>query len=193
MTTVKKTLYVGGLDDNVTVDTLRGAFIPFGEIRDISLPLDYKTRMNRIEFIINKSINLLKRIVLTFKFDTREDALDAVDNMHDSEIFGRTINCTIAKQSTVDKNKSQMDHQQHFQPYLNIYHQVATKKSLYAIVFEIHPRGESPEFNPALFLPLGHRDRGTETRQSFYILFREALLELGYSNELYGMYTRECT
>jgi RNA recognition motif-containing protein len=34
----KATLFVGGLDNQVTAQTLHGAFIPFGEIADISLP-----------------------------------------------------------------------------------------------------------------------------------------------------------
>ena len=34
----KATLFVGGLDSQVTAQTLHDAFIPFGEIADISLP-----------------------------------------------------------------------------------------------------------------------------------------------------------
>jgi RNA recognition motif-containing protein len=34
----KATLFVGGLDNQVTAQTLHDAFIPFGEIADISLP-----------------------------------------------------------------------------------------------------------------------------------------------------------
>jgi RNA recognition motif-containing protein len=34
----KATVFVGGLDSQVTAETLHNAFIPFGEIADISLP-----------------------------------------------------------------------------------------------------------------------------------------------------------
>lgn len=34
----KSTLFIGGLDHAVTVQTLHEAFIPFGEIVDVSLP-----------------------------------------------------------------------------------------------------------------------------------------------------------
>jgi hypothetical protein len=34
----KATVYVGGLAPEVTITTLQGAFIPFGEIADVSLP-----------------------------------------------------------------------------------------------------------------------------------------------------------
>ena len=34
----KATVFVGGLDNNVNEQTLHDAFIPFGEIVDISIP-----------------------------------------------------------------------------------------------------------------------------------------------------------
>lgn len=34
----KATVFVGGLDNQVTAHTLHEAFIPFGEIVDVSLP-----------------------------------------------------------------------------------------------------------------------------------------------------------
>ncbi|EGC38377.1 hypothetical protein DICPUDRAFT_76077 [Dictyostelium purpureum] len=79
----KNVIYVGGLDENVTTDILRGAFIPFGNITDINLPIDYKTQKSKgFGFV---------------EFELPEDAADALDNMHESEIYGKVINCTIAK------------------------------------------------------------------------------------------------
>jgi RNA recognition motif-containing protein len=34
----KATIFVGGLDSQVTAETLYDAFIPFGEISDVTLP-----------------------------------------------------------------------------------------------------------------------------------------------------------
>ena len=34
----KATVYVGGLDNNVNENTLYDAFIPFGEVVDVSIP-----------------------------------------------------------------------------------------------------------------------------------------------------------
>lgn len=34
----KATIFVGGLDSQVTAETLHDAFIPFGEIADVTLP-----------------------------------------------------------------------------------------------------------------------------------------------------------
>lgn len=40
----KKILYVGGLDLKVDEAMLHAAFIPFGEIRDVQIPVDHLTR-----------------------------------------------------------------------------------------------------------------------------------------------------
>jgi peptidyl-prolyl isomerase E (cyclophilin E) len=73
----KTTLYVGGLDELVTQDIFRAAFIPFGEILDISVPLDHVTGKHRgFGFI---------------QYESAEDAEAAVDNMNHAELFGRTL------------------------------------------------------------------------------------------------------
>ncbi len=43
----KRVLYVGGLADEVEEKILHAAFIPFGDIADISIPLDYSTQKHR--------------------------------------------------------------------------------------------------------------------------------------------------
>jgi RNA recognition motif-containing protein len=40
---LKRVLYVGNLDDNVTKEVLEAAFIPFGDIRTIAIPKDRLT------------------------------------------------------------------------------------------------------------------------------------------------------
>ncbi len=58
-------------------------FIPFGEIVDISVPLDYENNKHRgFGFI---------------EFENTEDAAAAIDNMNDSELFGRTIRVNFAR------------------------------------------------------------------------------------------------
>ena len=39
----KPVVYVGGLDDQVDEKVLHSAFIPFGEIKTIEMPLDHTT------------------------------------------------------------------------------------------------------------------------------------------------------
>jgi peptidyl-prolyl isomerase E (cyclophilin E) len=39
----KSVIYIGGIDDSITEDVLIAAFIPFGEIKNIDVPLDHTT------------------------------------------------------------------------------------------------------------------------------------------------------
>ncbi|KAJ1666589.1 hypothetical protein IW140_005067 [Coemansia sp. RSA 1813] len=77
-------LFVNGLDPEVTEETLHAAFIPFGEIVQITLPPDASSsnRHRGIGFI---------------EFEEEADALAATDNMNDAELFGRTIAVRPAK------------------------------------------------------------------------------------------------
>ena len=62
---------------------LRAAFIPFGDISEVQIPIDYSTEKHRgFAFI---------------EYELPEDAQAAIDNMHDSELFGRTLRVNLAK------------------------------------------------------------------------------------------------
>ena len=37
----KRTLYVGGLEDSVTEEIVFAAFVPFGDLKEVSLPKDF--------------------------------------------------------------------------------------------------------------------------------------------------------
>lgn len=43
----KKTIYVGGFNEEVNETTLKMAFIPFGEIVGVSIPMDHETGKHR--------------------------------------------------------------------------------------------------------------------------------------------------
>lgn len=63
----KRTVYVGGLADDVTEKLINAAFIPFGDISDIQMPVDYESQRHRgFAFI---------------EYETAEDAAAAIDNM----------------------------------------------------------------------------------------------------------------
>jgi RNA recognition motif-containing protein len=63
----KRTIYVGGLAEEVTDKLLSDAFIPFGDLIDIQMPIDYETQKHRgFAFV---------------EFETAEDAAAAIDNM----------------------------------------------------------------------------------------------------------------
>lgn len=81
--TNKRLLYVGGLAEEVDEKTVQAAFIPFGDLIEVNLPIDFETQKHRgFAFV---------------EYETVEDAADAMDNMNEAEIFGRTIKVNIAK------------------------------------------------------------------------------------------------
>ncbi|XP_024223069.1 peptidyl-prolyl cis-trans isomerase E isoform X1 [Bombus vosnesenskii] len=92
-TNTKRTIYVGGLAEEVDEKVLHAAFIPFGEIVDVQIPLDYESEKHRgFAFI---------------EFESAEDAAAAIDNMqNDSELFGRTIRVNIAKPQKIKEGSS---------------------------------------------------------------------------------------
>ncbi|XP_022122926.1 peptidyl-prolyl cis-trans isomerase E [Pieris rapae] len=78
----KRTIYVGGLAEEVDEKVLHAAFVPFGDLVDVQIPLDYETEKHRgFAFI---------------EFENAEDAAASIDNMNDSELFGRTIRVNVA-------------------------------------------------------------------------------------------------
>lgn len=78
----KRTLYVGGLEESVTEETVRAAFVPFGELTDVSLPMDAKTQKHKgFAFV---------------QFDSKDDAAEAIDNMHNTELYGRVLRVNTA-------------------------------------------------------------------------------------------------
>lgn len=88
----KRTVYVGGLADEVTEQLINDAFIPFGDILEIQMPVDYESQKHRgFAFV---------------EFETAEDAAAAIDNMNDSELMGRTIRCNIAKPQRVKEGST---------------------------------------------------------------------------------------
>ena len=66
--THRKILYVGGCADEVTEAVLHAAFLPFGNLETVQIPLDHKTQKNRgFGFV---------------QYEERDDAAAALDNMH---------------------------------------------------------------------------------------------------------------
>lgn len=77
----KTTLYVGGLHETVNEEILQGAFLPFGDLKDVNIPIDNATGQHRgFGFV---------------EFEEKEDAAAAIDNMHNSEIYGRVLKVSV--------------------------------------------------------------------------------------------------
>src|SRR5271170_2361801 len=90
------TVYVGGLDTTmVTAATLSEAFIPFGEIGDITLPKPEAP-----------SSTDLHRGFGYVEFEDAADAKEAIDNRDLSELYGRVIKVAMAKPERKDGESS---------------------------------------------------------------------------------------
>lgn len=71
---------------------MQSAFIPFGDITDVSIPLDYSNQKHRgFAFV---------------EFQLLEDAAAAMDNMNESELFGRTIRVNVARPKILKEGSS---------------------------------------------------------------------------------------
>ncbi|KAG2186504.1 hypothetical protein INT44_002726 [Umbelopsis vinacea] len=80
----KTTVFVGGLDQEVTEQLLYSAFIPFGNIISVQIPPDAASRNQHRGFGF-------------VEFESKEDVKEAIDNMHLSELNGRVIKVNLAK------------------------------------------------------------------------------------------------
>lgn len=84
----RRALYVGGIDPAVkqmqTVETtIRAAFLPFGPIQGIEIPMDYAAGSHKgFAFI---------------EYVDGDDAAEAIYNMDGAELFGKTLTVNIAQ------------------------------------------------------------------------------------------------
>lgn len=87
----------------ITAENLEAAFLPFGEIADVSLPY-VKTCFAPVEHITDDSSKPeapssteIHRGYGYVEFEDAEDVKDAIDNMDQSELFGKVIKVNAAK------------------------------------------------------------------------------------------------
>ncbi|NWH72293.1 PPIE isomerase, partial [Piaya cayana] len=82
----------GGLAEEVDEKVLHAAFIPFGDITDIQIPLDYETEKHRgFAFI---------------EFELAEGSVLFFSPQNESELFGRTIRVNLAKPMRIKEGSS---------------------------------------------------------------------------------------
>jgi peptidyl-prolyl isomerase E (cyclophilin E) len=87
-----RVIYVGGLAEEMTEEILKAAFIPFGDIVDVMIPMNYEHNKNRgFGFV---------------EFELREDAMAAQENMHNGELFGKVLSVNLARARSLEKNKA---------------------------------------------------------------------------------------
>ena len=98
----KATVYVGGLGPQVTVASLHDAFIPFGDIADVSLPKGDRSKHDQANGADETGTAAVEdtsghRGFAYVEFEDADDAKEAIDNMDKSDFFGRSIKVTAAK------------------------------------------------------------------------------------------------
>lgn len=80
-------VYVGGLPLTVSEDVLRTAFVPFGELVDVHIPIDPKSGLSKgYGFVL---------------YELVEDAAAAIDNMHNNIIHGSRVRVRHAHRRTL--------------------------------------------------------------------------------------------
>lgn len=79
-------VYVSGFPASVTPDVLRAAFIPFGELVDVSIPAGNRDGSRRFGFVL---------------FEQAADAEAAIDNMNQTIIHNARIRVRIAHKRSV--------------------------------------------------------------------------------------------
>ncbi|KAM3513715.1 hypothetical protein MY11210_002624 [Beauveria gryllotalpidicola] len=82
----KATVHVGGLAPQVTNANVVDAFIPFGEIVDVKLPKPDAPNSEET----HKGFAYVE-------FEDSADVKEAIDNMDQAELFGRTLKVSQAK------------------------------------------------------------------------------------------------
>ena len=88
----KRALYIGGIAAEVTDPTLRAAFLPYGPIRNIDIPMDYQAGKN-------KGFAFLE-------FDDADDAKEAIYNMDGAELFGKALTVNVAREEKINLGDS---------------------------------------------------------------------------------------
>ncbi len=73
---------IGGLPDEATAEIVRAACAPFGNMLSLTMPPGPNNRPHRNFALVT--------------YDQQDDAADAVDNLHNAELCGRTINVALA-------------------------------------------------------------------------------------------------
>jgi peptidyl-prolyl isomerase E (cyclophilin E) len=87
--TSKRVVYVGGLGDDITQHIVRAAFIPFGNLKSVDIPMDYRLGKTRgFAFV---------------EYEDPDDASEAIFNMDGSDLMNRTIKVSLAQQNQLNK------------------------------------------------------------------------------------------
>lgn len=89
MLSSKRVLYVGGLADSASVQVVRAAFIPFGAVKSLDIPMDYVSGKHKgFAFV---------------ELGDPDDVTEAIFNMDGAELLGRTLKVSLAQANQISK------------------------------------------------------------------------------------------
>ena len=78
----KKMLYVGGLAEEVDQKVLQAAFVPFGDIVEVNMPIDYETEKHRgfafIEFELQEDAQV-EVLEMSHSLKTKSKGIECVE------------------------------------------------------------------------------------------------------------------
>jgi len=151
----KKIIYIGGLAEEVDDKILHAAFIPFGEILDIQVPIDYESNKHRGFAFLEYELN--------------EDAAAAIDNMNESELYGKTIRVNIAKpQKNKTSSRAVWDKDEWLQEHTGPENQLngsenveETKTVDSSNETSVEPAGKRKRQNPKCYIDISMNDQYT--------------------------------
>ena len=113
----RNVLYVSGLAAEVTEEVLFAAFVPFGELRSVQIGRDYVRNVSKVapnalrrHHFLSACLPLCLSVCLRahaqgfafVEFEQDEDAAAAIENMEGSEIFGKVLSVSIARNVKTD-------------------------------------------------------------------------------------------
>ena len=92
----KATVHVSGIPPVATKEVIHDAFLPFGDIVEVSLQLETRPQQRQPD---QEPVppGQTHRGFAYVEFEEADDAKEAIDNMDQSELFGRIIKVSAAK------------------------------------------------------------------------------------------------
>ena len=104
---LKSTIHVSSLPAPCTAVTLHSAFLPFGEIVDVTLPANDAARSGQHHGDQAPSDGSQPHRGFGYiEFADPSDAVEAIENMDQSELFGKVIRVSHAKERK-DKDRNE--------------------------------------------------------------------------------------
>lgn len=104
---IDRKIYVGGLPDSVTEQILQSLFLTFGEIKNLEMPRDPGS-------IKHKGFGFVE-------YEEMNDAEQAIDNMHESEVFGNIIKVQKARKTTGPMNRAIWEDEEYQKKYGDVF------------------------------------------------------------------------